>query len=433
MSEATVPTDVLTPTTRHAPVALKLVVISRGPDFGRELVLERGTYRVGKGSANELVLADEAVSRTHLLLEVLPHAIRVTDNGSTNGSSCDGVRFTTVEARAGQSFRVGSTDLKLLPLPEARPAMPLSKGDRFGDLIGHSAVMRGLFTMLERIAATDATVLIHGESGTGKELCARSLHRASGRSSGPYVVCDLAAVAPTLFESELFGHLRGSFTNASSDRVGAFEAAHGGTLFLDEIGELPLEIQPRLLRVLESRQVKRVGSSEYRDFDVRIIAATNKNLEEEVAAGRFREDLLYRLSVVEVTLAPLRERREDIPLLIDALLSAMNKPATTLTAETRVMLADYPWPGNVRELRNVVERVISMGSDIALPRDDQRARPDVSLPFKEAKDRLVASFERDYLVELLRRCDGNVARAARESGLHRVHLHRLLKKYDVND
>jgi len=299
--------------------------------------------------------------------------------------------------------------------------------------------MREVFTLLERMAASGADVLIQGETGTGKEGCAEALHTESPRKDGPFVIVDLAGVPSSLVESELFGHVKGAFTGAQGDRAGAFERANGGTVFLDEIGELPLELQPRLLRVLERRQVKRVGANDYRTVNVRVIAATHVDLEGAVQAEKFRRDLFHRLAVLRVTLPPLRERPEDIPLLIDTMLELGGRPPSALSDQTRALLAQYPWPGNVRELRNVVEQVVSLGEE-ALPRMEplpgegagKGSGPDLDLPFKEAKEKLIEGFERDYLKGLIERCEGNISRASREAGIDRVYLRKLLRKHGLD-
>jgi two-component system nitrogen regulation response regulator GlnG len=306
--------------------------------------------------------------------------------------------------------------------------------------VGASRKMREVFTLLERLAAGDADVLIQGETGTGKEGCAEGIHAESKRSKGPFVIVDLAGITPTLIESELFGHVKGAFTGAQADRAGAFERANGGTVFLDEVGELPPEIQPRLLRALERRQVKRVGANDYRTVDVRVVAATHVDLEGAVKAGKFREDLFHRLAVLQVTLPPLRERPEDIPLLVDTVLKRMGRPPSALSDQTRALLTQYPWPGNVRELRNVVERVVNLGEQAlpamsTTPVDKPReaaatAAPD--LPYKEAKERMIEGFERDYLKGLLERCEGNISRAAREAGIARISVRKLMKKHGLH-
>jgi DNA-binding NtrC family response regulator len=318
--------------------------------------------------------------------------------------------------------------------PHHYPIAP-SRSDRFGGLIGPSERMRALFALLERVAPSDLPVLIEGETGTGKELCAEAIAAASGRRE-PFVVCDLAGVSRPLIESELFGHVRGAFTGAERDRDGAFAQAHGGTLFIDEIGELEIDVQPRLLRALEQRRVKPVGAAAYRDVDARVIIATNRDLEREAAAGRFRADLYHRLAVVRVTLPPLRARKEDLPRLIAHFIG--DRPVR-LPPETLSLLFSHDWPGNVRELRNVLERGLSLLDQgrvlhpgllgLAGGAPDERARDDGRAPFHREKARLIAAWERAFLLGALRAADGNVTRAAREVGLDRVHLHRLLRKH----
>lgn len=431
-------TDVLTPGGPRAQIPLKVVVVA-GPDFGRELVLRNGTFTVGTHHRNDLVLSDGAVSRVHLQGQVLTDRLRLRDEGSTNGSYFEGVRFSEIEAQPGATVRVGKSALRVLVRSERSGGVSPSTSARFGRLLGGSLPMRELFGRLERVAQSPSDVLILGETGTGKELCAEALHQESLRAGGPFVICDLAAVAPSVIESELFGHVRGAFTGALSDRAGTFERADGGTIFIDEVGELPLELQPRLLRVLERREVKRVGGNAWKRVDVRVVAATHHNLRERVAAGTFREDLYHRLAVVEMGLPPLRERVGDIPLLVDDMLERMGLAPALVSAQTRAMLAAYDWPGNVRELRNVVERVVSLGAEFALPGLDPATPPPPgpavseapARPFKEAKEALVDAFERDYLAALITRCEGNVSRAAREAEIDRVYLRRLLRKHGL--
>jgi DNA-binding NtrC family response regulator len=425
---------------------MRLVVLS-GPDAGKTYPLLPGRYQVGSGVAADIVLPDRAVSRQHLILEVRDDGVRAVDPGSRNGSYCEGMRFSELEVRPGAVLTLGTTELKLVPEGEKSRAMPLSARNTFGGLVGNSRRMREVFTLLERLAAGESDVLIQGETGTGKELCAEGIHDNSPRSKGPFVIVDLAGIAPSLLESELFGHVKGAFTGANTDRAGAFERAHGGTLFLDEVGELPLEVQPRLLRALERRQVKRVGANDYRTVNVRVVAATHQDLEGAVKAGHFRGDLFHRLAVLRVVLPPLREHLEDIPLLIDTVLARLGRPPSALSDQTRALLAQYPWPGNVRELRNVVDRVVNLGEEALpdIPDVPSRGRPftadepdentvpmALDLPFKEAKERLIEGFERDYLRTLLERCEGNVSRASREAGIDRVYLRKLLRKHALD-
>ncbi len=433
------------PVEKKGPVRVKLVFLS-GPDAGKSRVLEAGRYVLGTSSSCDYVMKDRAISRQHLTLEVREDGVLARDMGSRNGSFCEGMRFTELEVRPGAVLKLGTSELKIVPEDSRERVIPPSSKTSFGSLVGASRKMREVFTILERLASGDADVLIQGETGTGKEGCAEGIHAASKRKDGPFVIVDLAGIAPTLIESELFGHVKGAFTGAQSDRAGVFERAQGGTVFLDEVGELPPEIQPRLLRVLERRQVKRVGANDYRTVDVRVITATHVDLEGAVKVGKFREDLFHRLAVLRVTLPPLRERLDDIPLLVDTVLGRMGRPPSALSDQTRALLSQYPWPGNVRELRNVVERVVNMGEE-ALPDispavqvqvDKPRlsgsvvVTPELDLPFKEAKEKLIEGFEKDYLKGLLERCEGNVSRASREAGIDRVYLRKLLKKHGLH-
>jgi two-component system nitrogen regulation response regulator GlnG len=428
------------PHIRVPSVRVKLVILS-GPDAGRNQPLAPGLYKIGTEPSCDIVLKDRTVSRHHLTLEVRQEGVLARDMGSRNGSYCEGMRFNELQVRPGAVLKLGTTELKIVPESSRERVIAPSSRTSFGSLVGASRKMREVFSILERLGSGDADVLIQGETGTGKEGCAEGIHQSSQRHKGPFVIVDLAGIAPQLIESELFGHVKGAFTGAQSDRAGAFERAHGGTVFLDEVGELPMDIQPRLLRVLERRQVKRVGANDYRTVDVRVVAATHVDLESAVEAGKFREDLFHRLAVLQVTLPPLRERLEDIPLLVDTVLERMKRPPSVLSDQTRALLAQYPWPGNVRELRNVVERVVNLGEE-ALPDIPTEpgvpavagggAPPEIDLPFKEAKERIIEGFERDYLKGLLERCEGNISRASREAGIARLYLRKLLKKYGLH-
>jgi DNA-binding NtrC family response regulator len=316
---------------------------------------------------------------------------------------------------------------------------------KFGQMVGRSAPMRTLFSLLERAAASDATVLVEGETGTGKEATAEAIHHEGPRKDGPFVVIDCGAIPHELLESELFGHERGSFTGAVAARQGAFEAASGGTIFLDEIGELSLDLQPKILRVLERRQVKRVGSTAYGNVDVRVIAATNRSLRAEVTAQRFRSDLYYRLAVVQVKLPPLRERIADLPILVDHVITALGAGERTIARSLRShefldRLTRYRWPGNVRQLRNYIERCIALDDSTLPPNLDtappEQERPveapiDITKPLRMAREQCVNHFERRYLEAILLKHNNNVSAAARSAEVDRIHFYRLLWKHGL--
>ncbi|HET7538438.1 MAG TPA: sigma-54 dependent transcriptional regulator, partial [Polyangiaceae bacterium] len=312
----------------------------------------------------------------------------------------------------------------------------------FGELRGRTLAMRQVFSVLERVAASDVTVLVHGESGTGKELVASELVRRGPRRAGPFLTVDCGSISPTLIESELFGHAKGAFTGADRARIGAFEAANHGTIFLDEIGEMPLDMQPKLLRALENREIRRAGENESRKVDVRVIAATHRNLEREVNRGSFREDLYFRLSVFTVRLPPLRERSEDIQDLVRTFLERMSctENERLFTPQVYAQLGRHDWPGNVRELRNYVERAVVLQDAVEASRSAYKGEPQsdagaapvsIDSPFKTAKERLISDFERSYLEQLMVWSGGNVSRASRKAKLDRMYLHRLLQRYEI--
>ena len=345
---------------------LKLQIESPGEAAGgRMLEVDRDVVRVGTMADNDVVLTDDTVSRRHAEFVRSAAGWKVRDLGSTNGTTLAGNRVVEAFLSSGATVGMGETRFRVTPVDEVLAVDP-SHTDHFGELLGASLPMRQIFGVLEKVAATDVTVLITGETGTGKELAARGIHETSRRRGKPFQIVDCAAVAANLIESELFGHEKGSFTGADRARKGAFEAADTGTVFLDEIGELPLELQPTLLRVLERREVKRLGSNETKTVDVRVVAATNRDLQTMVKDGKFREDLYFRLAVVEVRLPPLRERTEDLPLLIGKWIETSGGQ---VSADAMSVLQSHTWPGNVRELRNVWERAKALaGSGTVEPR-----------------------------------------------------------------
>jgi DNA-binding NtrC family response regulator len=428
---------------------LELVITSEaGQSRERSLTLEGERVRIGSHESNEVVLEDRAVSRFHCSLVAGPRGWTVTDSGSLNGTYLGGVRVRDADLPSPQCvLRLGGSTLTVRELGASSLAR-LPEWSRFGDLHGESLAMRRIYAVLERVAPTDATVLIEGESGTGKELVAHELVRRGPRAGAPWITVDTGAISPSLIESELFGHARGAFTGADRERKGAFESAHGGTLLLDEIGEMPLDLQPKLLRALEARELRREGETQPRRIDVRVIAATNRNLEREVNRGRFRGDLYFRLSVLTLRLPPLRERLDDLPLLVRALLESMGASDQAHLFPPRVLrdLAEHDWPGNVRELRNYVERAVILGATGAVGRGSEPFlgeaeasnlgvwnERDLDQPFKVAKERLVTQFEKAYLARLLEICEGNVSRAARAAKLDRMYLHRLLQRHGLRE
>jgi DNA-binding NtrC family response regulator len=413
----------------------------RGPDAGQSWELGQ-KLTIGKGPENDIVVVDATVSRCHLEITQTPTGYRVRDLESTNGTFLDDSRIVEAYARAGSEIRAGEVVFRLRAVHEDLAIEP-SGEERFGPLVGRSAPMRRIFALLSRIAPTDATILITGETGTGKGAVSRAIHDMSHRGEKPFVVVDCGAISQNLIESELFGHEKGAFTGATRQRRGALEMCAGGTLFIDELDDLPLDVQPKLLRALDDREIVRVGSSKPIKLDLRVVAATKKELREEVAAGRFREDLYYRLSVVTVTLPALRDRLEDIPLLAERFLDGTNWD--NLPKPLRQKLSAHIYPGNVRELRNLLERASYLEGFDALdpalfptemrgkgaPSTEFKLTADYMKPFKEAKEALIERFEQEYLRRLMARNQNKVARAARDAKIDRKYLYMLLNKHEV--
>ncbi len=422
------------------------LTVFAGPDIGKEINSDKERLRIGGHSTNDLVLTeDRTVSRHHYELQYTERGYLLIDLNSTNGTWLDGRRIERAYLSPSSVIRSGQTECRFTIIDEEVTVEPDREGQLCG-MVGHSVKMRQTFGLIRKIAPMGVSVIIQGETGTGKELVARAIHELSGRK-GPLVVLDCGAIPPNLIESELFGHEKGSFTGATAARPGAFERAQGGTIFLDELGELRSDLQPKLLRVLENREVRRVGGNDTIAVDVRVVAATNRDLPKEIQSGNFREDLYFRLSVITIQLPALRQRREDIPHIVRRALEDPEVVARhgrkRLTPQASAMLMAYQWPGNIRELMNVVSHVLtfSEGEDIDithLPARVQGQQKDQPLPFnehlsfKDAKEQLLESFEREYLTQVLKRCDGNISRAARDSGLHRKSIERLVKKYALD-
>jgi DNA-binding NtrC family response regulator len=411
-----------------------------GPNAGAVHEAAAESVIVGTHASADFVLQDPSVSRFHCEVTVGKEGVLVRDLGSLNGTIVDGVGVFHARLRSGSTLTLGRTQIQL-HLGREQLELPLSTRGEFGVAVGRSPAMKRVFAVLERAAASDATLLLEGETGTGKEVIAESVHRESPRHDGPFVVVDCGAIPHDLLESELFGHEKGAFTGAVAAREGAFEAASGGTLLLDEIGELPEDLQPKLLRALERREVKRVGSNKHVKVDVRLVAATNRDLRAEVNAKRFRPDLYYRLAVVQIRLPPLRERTEDIPLLVERIvvaLGAADRPEASLLRSPQFLsgLASHAWPGNVRELRNYVERCLALAAQA--PFDESPARQgesapaiDPTVPLRQGREAWVRHFERNYLERLLAHHGNNVSAAARAAGVERIHLYRLLWRHGL--
>jgi two-component system response regulator GlrR len=401
-----------------------------------------GALVMGSAPSVDVRVDDPLVSRLHAEISIREGVPFIRDLGSRNGTFVGGVRIVSGYVPEGVPVQVGSTFVRIASasLPTAIEIWPDAE---FFGLVGGSLVMRELYALLAKVARTDSTVLVGGETGTGKERVAHAIHRSSSRSRGPFVVVDCGAAHETLFESELFGHRRGAFTGANGDHAGAFEAANGGTVFLDEIAELPMSLQAKLLRALETRSVRRVGETAYRRFDARFVAATHRDLREMVNAGAFREDLYFRLAVLPITVPPLRAHAEDIPALVAAF---AGDDATSVGFDRPLLreMAGRPWLGNVRELRNFVERVQTLGPHVALGllRDGSQERDtrssltgppslDVSEPFKLVRRRWVEHLERFYLASLLNTHDRNMSAVAQASGLDRAYVYRLVRKHGL--
>ena len=339
---------------------LRLRVVD-GAGAGRTFDSTGDKTSIGSHPLNDVLLDERTVSRFHCELLVDEKAVWVKDLGSRNGTIVDGVTVKEAALRNGSLIQLGRVGLRF-ELSGETNKLQLSDDPKFGSLVGGSMHARMSFALMERAAASDVTVLLEGETGTGKSQAAESIHRHSSRAEHPFLVVDCGALPPNLLESELFGHEKGAFTGAVNRRVGVFEEARGGTVFLDEIGEVPLELQPKLLRVLEAREIKRLGTNTQTPVDVRIICATNRDLRGEVNAGRFRSDLYFRVAVVKIPLPPLRQRSEDIPLIVDKLLSGLGcdarVKASLMEPSFVAQLQRTVWPGNIRELRNHLERCV---------------------------------------------------------------------------
>ncbi len=445
----------------HKQLRRVMLRVTEGPDKGSQITVARSRVTLGRSAVNDLALTDTSVSGTHAEIIIDDSGVQIHDLDSTNGTFVGSVRVRQAWLEPGSVIKVGKTGVELLAADEVQ--VPISGEDHFGALYGRSPAMREVFAILERVAPTEMSVLVHGETGSGKELVARALHDESHREKHPFVVLDCGSLPRELAEAAILGHKKGSFTGAVNDRAGCFEEANGGTLFLDEIGELPLDLQPKLLRVLDRREVQRIGESQVRTVDVRVVAATHRDLRMMVGQGQFREDLYFRLSVMGVELPPLRGRGDDVIMLAESFLEDFVRSYPRAIAKPRLneaaadALVQEQFPGNVRQLKNVIQRAAHLcrdgviePSDLHLgrresagsmkPRADEESRAgtggiDPALfdtPFKEAKQHMVDSFERAYFGHLLEKTDGNLSRASAEAGITRYYLRELLKRLGMH-
>jgi transcriptional regulator with GAF, ATPase, and Fis domain len=451
LSQPPSPTDIATRAQGHdlkLPDDIIVVVLSGSQRGQRVRLVDR--LRIGKAPENDLVLNDDTVSRQHCELERRAQGVLVRDLDSTNHTKVGRMAVREAVVESGATISVGGVELGLRVEPRQALVLP-SESREFGETIGHSIAMRTIFGVLERIAPTDAAVLLEGETGTGKDVIARSIHQTSPRKDKPFVVVDCGAVSYSLIESELFGHERGAFTGAVSGRQGAFELAGRGTVFLDEVGELPLDVQPKLLRVLESGEFRRVGGNKTLRAEARVVAATKRDLKAEVERGKFREDLYFRLAVVPIAVPPLRTRREDVPPLVERFLELARKrdPAAariSLSPATLSALTAHDWPGNVRELRNVLDRAIYIATaggendvklvDLPVTATAGTASPahfDPEKSYREVRETFEAEFERRYVSWLLGRHGDNISAAARAAKMDRKHLYDLARRHGLRE
>ena len=440
MSEVSTRT-ILRPRSTPAAVVARIVA---GPSTGGSAVGKKIT--LGRSRIADVPIDDFTVSEFHVELSAHPDGIEVRDLDSWNGTYFEGARLNRAVVPPGATLSVGESAIRVDVVNETQPPVPVR--DSFRALLGKSTAMRELFALLERLAPTDLAVFIEGPTGSGKELVARALHDDSARADHPFVVLDCAALPANLAESVLFGHTTGAFTGAVEPRAGIFEAAAGGTVFLDEVGDLPLDLQPKLLRVLEARQVTRLGENKPRPISVRVLSATWRDLRRMVNQGQFRDDLYYRLAQTRLVLPSLLERREDIEPLATEFLRRLPRDAScarSLSREAMAELTKREYPGNVRELKNVVERAAYMCDgpvirphDLAFERMLERRREpqldDVEeVPeFKGAKRTAVDDFEHDYLQRIMAKTNGNIAMAAARAGIERHYLRSLLKKHGLH-
>ena len=402
-----------------------IVDVVEGPDRGLKFAFDTSrpsSVLIGQSASCDVRLQDRQVSRRHVAIDFTDRGLRLTDLGSTNGTTVSGVRVVDAYLTGGETVGLGETALRVV----RTVSTTRTEGSRdcaFGRMVGESPEMRRLYPRCARLAASEVPVIIEGETGTGKEVLAEALHTASARAQGPFVVFDCTAVPPSLLESALFGHEKGAFTGALALRRGVFEMAHGGTLFIDEIGELEPSLQPKLLRAIDRGEIQRVGGASWIRVNVRIVAATRRDLDHEVQVGRFRDDLFFRLAVGRIELPPLRRRRGDVAVLARHFWAQLAPPGRALTADVLARLEDYAWPGNVRELQNAIACQVALG-ELPEPQSAASSEADAverilarELPLPVARAEMVAEFERRYVQRVLEKHAGSVSKAAAASGI----------------
>jgi len=418
------------------------LTVARGKANREQLEIGPETQVVGRNEACDLVLDDRKVSAVHMELVATERGVRVRDLGSRNGTSVGDTRIGEVYLTKKTTITCGDSVLEFNPTTPEQ--VSVSEVAEFGPLVGSSAAMRAVFERLRKAAPTELTVLIGGETGTGKELVAQAIHQASSRAHKPFVVVDCGSIPPSLAESALFGHERGSFTGAVDKRISPFAEADGGTIFLDELGELPVDVQPKLLRALAEQRIKSVGSNTYRPVNVRVLAATRRDLVREVNAGNFRSDLYFRVAQLKVELPALRNRLEDLPALIRRMMADFggSEAYDRITHDSLERLMRHDWPGNVRELRNVVAVAMAFGKegplDIAqhlspLTSGAAEATPTRGRTFQDAKRDVLARFEREYFTALHAECNGNVSEIGRRAAMERAHVRGYLRRHGIGD
>jgi DNA-binding NtrC family response regulator len=419
------------------------LTVKRGEANKSHIEIGADTIVVGRNEACDLVVDDRKVSAVHMEFVATERGVRVRDLGSRNGSFLQDTRLGEVYILKPCVVTLGDTALEFLPSNPEQVDVP--DAAQFGPLVGSSAGMRTVFERLRKAAPTELTVLILGETGTGKELVAAAIHGASARANKPFVVVDCGAIPPSLAESALFGHERGSFTGAVDKRISPFVEADGGTIFLDELGELPVDVQPKLLRALAEQRIKAVGSNTYRPFNARVIAATRRDLVREVNAGTFRSDLYFRVAQLRVELPALRERLEDIPALVKKMVADMGDKGAydRITNDSLERLMRHDWPGNVRELRNVVSVALAFGKEGPLDMaahlapmssvSASESTPVRGRTFQDAKREILARFEREYFTALYHECNGNVSEIGRRAAMERAHVRGYLRRHGIGD